>query len=148
VKGDASYHWGPPVTDGPAAGLSVGLAIRTTRVKLDSTLRWRWAIRNDGESVREVALALVDDPVFRCRLQVSKSHSEQVVWEFSPPSAVHGDVLSRRVTLVTGHPVELPGGDASIDNRWGAGGYRLQLVFGGGPYQFECRSGVVNVVAY
>jgi hypothetical protein len=136
------YAWGSECAD----GLSIGLFIAGREFPPNTTIRWRWAIRNNRDSVREVTVRHSEDAVFRYRLSVSRPERQEPLWEFGPPvlrETVGG--LGKRIIVLRDHPVELEGGEASIDSAWGSGIYRFQLIFGGPAFRFECRSGIIDV---
>lgn len=136
------YSWGPECVD----GLEVGLLVEGGLFRPDTSIPWRWAIRNNRDSIVEVTVRHDSDPAFRYRLVISRPGAREPLWEFTPPpgprsTAIHGT----QVAVFRDAPAELDGGTASIDQAWGPGTYNLQLVFGGNDFNFSCRSGIVQI---
>jgi hypothetical protein len=143
IRMDDQYAWGSECAD----GLAIGLLIEGREFRLNTTIRWQWAIRNNRDTVREVIVSQNNDPAFRYRLLVSRQKGHEPLWEFTPPVVQQTmNTLGKKIFVLKDHPVELEGGKASIDSSWGAGSYNLQLVFGGPAFNFECRSAVISVL--
>lgn len=135
----ADYSWGPP---GP---LQVGLLVDTARVRLARPFAWRWALRSGDGQAHQVTLRHIDDPRFRCLLQLYRQGGGEPLWEFPPdlpPPALRSGGDS---AIVTADAVLLDGGSAAIEPEWGPGQYLARIVFGGGPFRFEYRSGDVRI---
>jgi hypothetical protein len=143
--GDA-FAWGAPC-DGE---LSVGLHLEGgagRAVAPATTLRWRWALRNAGRSPRQVTIQHDADTSFRVRLRITRPGQDAPLWDFPLPADARTTTAqgATRVTVPPGKTVELPGGAASIDAGWGPGSYRLQLIYGGPGFKFDCRSAFADL---
>jgi hypothetical protein len=136
------YAWGPECMD----GLEVGLFVEGKVFRSGTSIPWRWALRNNRDSLLEVTVRHDADTAYRYRLVITRPGVREPVWEFPPPpgpnsTAIHGT----KIAVLKDAPAELDGGTASIDQAWGTGTYELQLVFGGDDFNFLCRSGIAQI---
>lgn len=137
-----SYAWGPECAD----GLQIGLLVEGKIFRPNTSIPWRWAIRNTRDSLREVTVRHSSDPAFRYRLAVSRPDSDKPLWEFPPTLEERSTFISsNQVVVLPDSPTELEGETASIDESWGPGTYNLQLLFGGKDFKFFCQSGIVQI---
>jgi hypothetical protein len=138
-----SYAWGPECAD----GLQIGLLLEGRVFRPDTSIPWRWAIRNNRDSMREVTVRHDSDPAFRYRLAVRRPDADNPLWEFPPPMEEERSTFIRgtQVVVMPESTTELEGDTASIDQSWGPGTYNLQLMFGGKDFKFSCESGIVQI---
>ncbi|QNH18829.1 hypothetical protein HEP74_04005 [Xanthomonas sp. SS] len=136
------YRWGPD-----KGGLQLGLHAGGVRIQLGHAFEWFWALRATDGAPHEVTLRHVDDPRFRCRLQVFKGQDQEPLWEFMPAMAPGRQYSGERVVVLADPITDAGDGEATFDPAWGAGTYRLQLVFGGSPFRFALRSGEIEITA-
>jgi hypothetical protein len=136
------YAWGAEC----AGGLVVGLSVDGSDFNVSSPVRWRWALRNEGET-RQVTIYYSLDTSFRYRLQVFRPGSTTPAYEF-PPNR-HDPLVTaptgRNVTVEKGGRVELDSNKSPIGELLGPGDYRLRVLFGGPDFNFECTSGVAEI---
>jgi hypothetical protein len=141
------FAWGAPCSEGLRVGLHLdGAGAPGQSIAPATPLRWRWALRNEGTKVRAVTVRHDADQSFRVRLRVTRAGHDEPLWDFAPPPSRRPSALrGEEVLVLPTAPVELAGGEAGIDATWGPGAYRLQVIFGGPAFTFDCRSGAIEI---
>ena len=136
------YQWGPA----DAAGLSVGLALPSTKVQPSETIRWQVAFRNNSDEERHLVIAKDTDARERWRLALEPPDGS-AAREFDLPrqGPMTTSNLSRTIKVPPHGVAEVEAAEAVPNPALTPGKYSVKAVYGGEEFSFRFETGTLEL---